>query len=201
MKTHLLSNHHEDVRSLSGLDPTFGPSFPRSDDAGGVYCPSEWLRLVRVVLLDEAVDGGLQVDEQVEDVALEAEPGQLGEEALNGVQPGVAGWDEVDGPARVLLQSGADLEVLAGCVVVEDHVDFIAVRHAAHDLAEKADELLLAVALHVLSDQGADEGVHCGENRGRAVALEVVDHGACVALQVRDAKDRRTWGEARLWNW
>ena len=90
--------------------------------------------------------------------------------------------------------------MLVGCVVVEDHVDFLAVRHAAYDLAEKADELLLAVALHVLHDHGPDEGVQCGENRRRAVALEVVGHGAGVALQVRNAKDRRTWGAARLWN-
>ena len=40
-----------------------------------------------VVLGDEAVDGGLQVDDGAEDAALQPPPGELGEEALDGVEP------------------------------------------------------------------------------------------------------------------
>ncbi len=40
-----------------------------------------------VVLLDVAVDGGLEVDDGAEDAAFEASPGERGEEALDGVDP------------------------------------------------------------------------------------------------------------------
>ena len=40
-----------------------------------------------VVALDEVVDGGLQGDEGVEDAAVELATGELGEEALDGVEP------------------------------------------------------------------------------------------------------------------
>ena len=41
-----------------------------------------------VVLVEEAVDGGLKVDDGSEDAALETPLGQDGEEALDGVEPG-----------------------------------------------------------------------------------------------------------------
>lgn len=40
-----------------------------------------------IVLGKEAVDGSVEVDERVEDAAFETAVGQLGEEALNGIQP------------------------------------------------------------------------------------------------------------------
>jgi hypothetical protein len=39
------------------------------------------------VLGKEAVDGGLKVDERVEDAASEAAVGQLGEETFDGIEP------------------------------------------------------------------------------------------------------------------
>ena len=41
---------------------------------------------VLVVLVDETVDGGLKVDDGMEDAVLQAPSGELGEEALHGVQ-------------------------------------------------------------------------------------------------------------------
>lgn len=38
------------------------------------------------MLLDEAVDGGLQIDDGVEDAVLKATASQLGEEALDRVE-------------------------------------------------------------------------------------------------------------------
>lgn len=35
----------------------------------------------------EAIDGGLKVDERVEDAAFQAAVGQLGEEAFDGIEP------------------------------------------------------------------------------------------------------------------
>jgi hypothetical protein len=39
------------------------------------------------VLVEEAVDGGLQIDDALEHAALEPPLGQRGEEALDGVDP------------------------------------------------------------------------------------------------------------------
>ena len=60
-------------------------------------------------------------------------------------------------------------------------------RHLALDAVEEADELLMAVALHVLADDRAVEHVERGEQRRRAVPLVVVGHGAGAALLHRQA--------------
>ena len=43
--------------------------------------------MVCIVFFDEAIDGGLEVDERVQDAVLEPPPRQLCEEALDGIQP------------------------------------------------------------------------------------------------------------------
>ena len=63
------------------------------------------------------------------------------------------------------------LRVLVGGVVVEDHVDHLAGRDLALDGVEKADELLMAVALHVAADHRAVQHVEGGEQGGRPVRL------------------------------
>ena len=63
------------------------PSFNGGDDFVGVSCPCEGLRFF-IVLGQEAVDCGLQVDDRMKDAAPEAAPCQLGEEALDRVEPG-----------------------------------------------------------------------------------------------------------------
>jgi len=63
------------------------PSFDSGEDAGGVGSPDEGFG-VGIGFLDEAVDGGLQIDDRAEHAALQAPPGELGEEALHRVQPG-----------------------------------------------------------------------------------------------------------------
>jgi hypothetical protein len=40
------------------------------------------------VLGEVSVDGGLQFDDRAEDAAPDALPGDLGEEVLNGIEPG-----------------------------------------------------------------------------------------------------------------
>ena len=50
------------------------------------------------------------------------------------------------------------------------------------DGVEEADELLVPVALHAAAEDGAVEDVEGGEQRGGAVALVVVGHGAGAAL-------------------
>ena len=64
-----------------------GPLVSGGDDGVGVGAPGEGSGLGSVVPGDEAVDSGLEVDDRAEGSALEAAPGELGEEALDGVQP------------------------------------------------------------------------------------------------------------------
>ncbi|MDQ0506427.1 hypothetical protein QOZ94_003236 [Xanthobacter agilis] len=63
------------------------PFVPCSDDGVWIGAPDEGLRGL-VVLADEAVDGGLEIDDGLEDAILEPPAGQDGEEALDRVQPG-----------------------------------------------------------------------------------------------------------------
>src|SRR5260221_973376 len=76
-----------------------------------------------VGLGDEAVDGGLEVDDRAKDAALEAAPGEFGEEALDGIEPRAGGRGEVEDEARMARQPGLDLRMLMGGVVVDDDVD------------------------------------------------------------------------------
>ena len=62
------------------------PSFDGGDDFVGVGSPCEGLWF-GVGLGEETVDGGLEVDDGAEDATFQAAPGQLGEEALDGIEP------------------------------------------------------------------------------------------------------------------
>ena len=87
----------------------------------------------------------------------------------------------------MLLQPGLDLGVLVGGVVVEDRMDGLAGRDVAFDDIEKADELLMPVALHVPADDPAVEYTEGGKKRGGSVALIVVSHSAAASLLHRQA--------------
>ena len=62
------------------------PTFGSGDDFVWIGGPDEGLWLL-IMVGDEAVDGGLQVDDALEDAALETTLGEDGEEALDGVEP------------------------------------------------------------------------------------------------------------------
>ena len=62
------------------------PTLDSGDDFVGICGPYEWL-WVGILLGDEAVDSGLQVDDGVEDAAFEPLFGKLCEEAFNSVEP------------------------------------------------------------------------------------------------------------------
>jgi hypothetical protein len=140
-----------------------------------------------VVVVEEAVDGGLEVGDGSEDATLEAALGQDGEKALDGVEPGGRGRGEVECPAEMARQPSPHDGMLVDGVVVEDRVDCLAGGDLAFDGVEKANELLMPVALHVAPDDGSVEHVHGGEQRGRAVPLVVVGHGSGAALLQRQA--------------
>ena len=62
------------------------PAPDGGDDFVGIGGPGEGLGL-SVVIFKEAVDCGLQVDDRVEDAALQPSLGQFGEEAFDGIEP------------------------------------------------------------------------------------------------------------------
>jgi hypothetical protein len=92
------------------------------DDFVRIGGPDEGLWLL-VMIDDEAVDGGLEIDDALENPALEAALGEDGEEALDGIEPAGRGGREMERPAGVSAQPFDHLGMLVGGVVVEDGVD------------------------------------------------------------------------------
>src|SRR5882724_6169568 len=86
-----------------------------------------------IVLGEVAVDRRLEVDQGMEDAALQPALGEFGEEALDGIEPGGGGRGVVEGPALVPLKPGTDLGMFVRGVVVEDHVDQLAGGHVPLD--------------------------------------------------------------------
>jgi hypothetical protein len=78
---------------------------------------------VGVVIVEEAVDGGLEIGDGSEDAPLETALGQDCEKALDRIEPGSRGGDEVERPARVARQPSPNGGMLVGGVVVDDRVD------------------------------------------------------------------------------
>jgi len=105
-----------------------------------------------VVVGDEAIDGALEIDDAFEDTAPEAAPGEVGEEALDGVEATGRGWREMECPARMTAQPFDPLGMLVSDVVVQDRVNGLAGRDLALDRIEEADELLMPVSLHAAAD-------------------------------------------------
>ena len=73
---------HEVIRA--GLDTGRDREADLFDNAIGIGGPDEGIGFA-VVLAKVAVDRRLQVDERMEDAALQAPPGQRGEKALDGI--------------------------------------------------------------------------------------------------------------------
>ena len=90
---------------------------------------------------------------------------------LDGVEPGRRCGREVERPAGMPGQPLAHLRMLVGCIVVDDGVDFLSRRHLRLDGIEESDELLMAMMLHIASDDGAVEDVEGREQCRRAMTL------------------------------
>jgi len=117
----------------------------------GIGSPDKGLGFA-VVLTEIAVDRGLQIDERMEDAALQPSPGERGKEALDRICPGTGGGREMKRPPRMAGQPGAHLGMLVGGVVVEDRVHQLSGRHGGLDAVQKADELLVAMSRSVPPD-------------------------------------------------
>ena len=163
------------------------PTSDGGDDAVGIGGPDEGL-WIGILLGNEAVDCSLEVDQRMEGAAPEAATGELGKEALDRVKPRARRRREVEGEALVPIEPLAHLRMLMRTIVVEDHVDPLPRRNLPLDHIEEADELLMTMTLHVAADHGAVEHVERGEQRGGAIALVVLGHGAGAALLQRQTR-------------
>ncbi len=93
-------------------------------------------------------------------------------------------------PAGMAVEPGAHLLVLVGRVIVEDDMDDLAGRDVPLKGVEETNELLMAMALHVLPEHFASQDVKRREERGRAVALVIVGHRGAAPLLHREPRLR-----------
>jgi hypothetical protein len=92
--------------------------------------------------LEEGVDRVDQFGDAAEDAAPDRFVGELAEPALDEVEPGARGGDEVQVEARVLGEPGVDVFVFVGAVVVEDQVQLALAGKLAVEGAQELKELL-----------------------------------------------------------
>jgi hypothetical protein len=101
------------------------PSSNCGDDFVGIGDALEGFR-ARVVIVEEAIDRGLEVGDRSEDAAFKAAFGEGDEEALDRGEPGRRCRREVECPARVAGEPPAHGGMLVGGVVVKDRVNSLA---------------------------------------------------------------------------
>lgn len=163
------------------------PASDGSNNVVGVCFPDERLWF-SIVLLDEAIDGRLQVNDGVEDAMLQPSARQFREEAFDCVEPRAGCRNEVEGPSWMPCQPGAHLRLLMGRVIVENDVDGFVFWQFRLDGVEEANEFLMPVALHVLADHRSVENVEGGKQGGGAMALVIMGHRARASLLERQAR-------------
>src|SRR5450631_2358206 len=81
-----------------------------------------------MLLIEEAVDGGLQVRNRAEDATLQPTLFERGEEPFGSVDPRARCRREVESEARMPVEPSHDLGMLVRRVIVEDHVDDLSSR-------------------------------------------------------------------------
>jgi len=77
--------------------------------------------------------------------------------------------------------------MFVGGIVVQNGVDQLAGWHFGFDGVEGPDQLLVAIPLHAATDDAALQHVQRREQRGRAVPLVVMRHGAAAPAFQRQA--------------
>ena len=89
------------------------PTSHGGDDLVGICDPLEGFRL-GIVIVEESVDGGLEVGDGSENPAFETPLGQDGKEAFDGVEPRGRGRREVECPTRMARQPSVHGGMLVG---------------------------------------------------------------------------------------
>ena len=157
------------------------------EDVLSGFCPDEGLRLC-VVLHQVVIDRVLEVADAGVTAAADAAACDLGEEALDQVEPGRTGGCEMQFEAGVFLQPGLHLGGLVGSVVVEHEMDVSWFEDRAIDAPQECQKLLRPVAGHAVADDHAGLHIERGEERGRAVALVIMRHRGGAALLQRQSR-------------
>ena len=98
------------------------PSFDGSDDFIRIGDPGKRFG-VFVGFGDESIDGGLEINEGVEDTTVKPPLGEFGEETFDGIEPRTGCRGEVENKPLVAIEPGPDLWMLMGGVVVENDMD------------------------------------------------------------------------------
>ena len=157
------------------------------DDGVGVFGPDKGLAAF-VPAVDERRNRLDQVGDRVEGAAADGLAGDDPEEDLDHVQPGPAGWGEVQGDPRVAGQPGLHRRMLVRGVVVTYHVQPHP-RVGLGDLLEEAQELLVAVARLAQLLDAAGGHLEGGEQGGGAMADVVM--GGLLRQSEANREDRR----------
>src|SRR5665647_2465589 len=162
----------------------------RLEDLVGGLGPDEGAR-VFVPVRQPVADVGAQLAHRTVDAAARLARGQLGEPALDEVQPRGAGGGEVQREARMGEQPAPHRRGLVGGVVVEDEVDLKVGRDLTLERCQEALELDRAMAGVRRADHLAGGGVERREQAAGAVALIVVGSARRRAGQQRLAAIER----------
>lgn len=133
-------------------------------------------------MIDPFCDSLLQFGNVVEDAAAYLLASDLGEEALNQIEPGRRCRDEVQLEARMALEPALYSRRLVRGVVVGDQVEVEIGEGFSVDLLQKLEEFPGAMARHAFADDLACRHIERRKQGCRAVTFIVVRHGAGAPL-------------------
>ena len=148
-------------------------AFYGGEDIVGGFGPAEGL-WVGVDGVEVGSDRGLQFRGRAVDAAADLLFGDVGEEALDLIDPRAGGRGEVNMPSRPRAEPLSDRLGLVGGVVVHHEVDVEAARDIAFDLAQEAQELASAMTGIAAPDDLAGGGVESSEQAEGSVTRIVV---------------------------
>jgi len=86
------------------------------------------------------------------------------------------------------LQSGLNLVLLGGGVVVDNGVDGLVFSIGAFDLVEEANKLLMPVTLHILANHGAIQHIQGREQGRHTVTFAIMGHRRAASLLQRQSR-------------
>ncbi len=120
--------------------------------------------------------------------AADAFVGQLAEPPLDQVQPGTRCRDKVQMKSRMPPEPGFHAGMLVSPIVVHDQVQIELERDFGIEFLEEADEFLVPMPWHAVTDDFPIEQAQGCEQGGRAVASVVVRHRPTAPLLQREAR-------------
>ena len=113
---------------------------------------------------------------------------QLPEPPLDHIQPRTGSRDEMKLKTRMSFQPGFDARVLVSPVIVHDEMQVEVLWRLSVNFLKKANELLMSMAGHTVTDNFSIKHVQCCKQGGRTISFVVVRHGSTATLL-----HRQTW--------